>query len=706
MQQHSANPPPPPSPHPMAIKTAPIDLNHFNEATLNNLFTQLSKIYSTSNLLVLDPILSPLVNSLTTFLNIKDHGHCQNVTWLNDELLELPLSVLSKYSSLVYLLPESDDNLRKLEKSIRHIQQESPSLKFNIIVKDLSKAFLYQINKIFNGILDFEKILALPEVLKPISITSKIKVFNWDTQALYTDGVLITQIGPYSGLDDYFNRPIKQINQLTKAILDVLFMGINENEHQHRFKLRNIFGKGNHSELLIKTLLQAQIPSFLNQNMAPSEIEFYEDKLQSNTDLVVIERNLDMMPVLFSQLTYHGIIDDLFKLEFGSIVNLNEGVSKNLSKDELYNRDLKHLNFSAIGSRLNKMAKLIQQKYKDTGGSGGDGGSGDANIDDMKNLVSNLGNLTLQQDLIKKHTVIGEAVLGKINNEYEKFLTLQNDIFEMDYKLQMSNLKSFINSNYQIEFIWPTILLIGYINDGFPSKDLEKVSTELQDNYGLNAAIALEKLVDLKLIRVINDSSSDFLTSLGFSSQKKHQNVAPVYEDDSDVAITGGKDVLKSNYTLVNKFWNLHPYEDDNSGAELSKQQQQDLTNLVQIYLNPSFTLPGNTVPLTFRIIESLYFRDFLKYKPVNNVKSRPNWDNLGLNTMIAGKSVDMNLEDVNDDKLKYLIVVFIGGITRSELTCLKYLEERLKARKPPKEIIVISNGIINNQDLWNYITD
>lgn len=126
----------------------------------------------------------------------------------------------------------------------------------------------------------------------------------------------------------------------------------------------------------------------------------------------------------------------------------------------------------------------------------------------------------------------------------------------------------------------------------------------------------------------------------------------------------------------MNKFWNLHPYEDDNSGAELSKQQQQDLTNLVQIYLNPSFTLPGNTVPLTFRIIESLYFRDFLKYKPVNNVKSRPNWDNLGLNTMIAGKSVDMNLEDVNDDKLKYLIVVFIGGITRSELTCLKYLEE------------------------------
>ncbi|KAG5417341.1 VPS33 [Candida metapsilosis] len=686
----------------MTKKTPPIDLNQFNESNLNNLISQLNRIYSTSNLLVLDPILSPLINSLTTFSIIKENGHCQNVTWLNDELSELPSSVLSKYSSLIILIPESDDNLHKLEKSIRHIQQENPGLKFNIIVKDLTKSFVYQLNKLFNGIFDFEKILALPEPLKRLSITSKIKLFNWSTEPLYTDGILITETNSFSALDDYYSRPIKSINQLNKAVLDVLFMGIkdNEEEHKHLFKLRNIFGKGNHSELLIKTLLQAQMPSFLNEHMSPSEIEFYEDKLHSNTDLVVIERNLDMMPVLFSQLTYHGIIDDLFGIEFESIVNLKDDtVSKSLSKDELYNQDLKHLNFSAIGSRLNKMAKLIQQKFKDSGNSG------DTNLDDMKTLVSNLGSLTLQQDLVKKHTVIGESVLARINNEYEKFLTLQNDIFEMDYKLQMSKLKSFINANYQIEFIWPTILLIGYINDGISSKDLEKISTDLQDNYGLTAAIALEKLVDLKLIRVINDSSNDFFTSLGWgTSQKKHQAAAThnLHEDDSEVAITGGKDVLKSNYTLINKFWNLHPYEDEVVETTPAK---QDSTNLVQQYPNPSFTLPGNTVPLTFRIIESLYFRDFLKYKPVNNIKSRPNWDNLGLNTMLAGKTVDMNLDNVNDDKSKYLIIVIIGGITRSELTCLKYLEERLKARGTPKEIIVISNGIIKNQNIWQYIT-
>lgn len=119
--------------------------------------------------------------------------------------------------------------------SIRHIQQENPGLKFNIIVKDLSKAFLCQINKIFNGIFDFEKILALSEPLKAVSITSKIKVFNWVTEPLYTDGILITEISQYSGLDDYFSRPIKLINQLTKALIEVLFMGIKKKMNTNTF---------------------------------------------------------------------------------------------------------------------------------------------------------------------------------------------------------------------------------------------------------------------------------------------------------------------------------------------------------------------------------------------------------------------------------------------------------------------------------------
>ncbi|KAI5964680.1 VPS33 [Candida pseudojiufengensis] len=669
-----------------------LNLKQFNETSTSNLLNNcLNKIYSSDNLLVLDPILSPFINSLTTFSNIKEHGKCQNVTWLNDELMELPINVLSKYSSLIIILPESNENLKKLEKYIQYIQHNIHNLKYNIIVKDLSKNYLYLLNKAFNGINNFEKILGLLNPIKSVNITSKIKVFNWETDPIYTDGILLTSINQYGGLDDYFERPIKQINELSEAIVKLLFLNNGTNKPYPLLKLRNVYGKGDHSELLINTLMKSLIPNYLNENMTNIEIEYYNEKIQSNTDLIVIERNLDYFPLIFNQLNYQGIIDDLFEIKFENIVHLEK---QNLT-DELYIQDLKNLNFSTIGLRLNKLAKLIQQKYKDSGSIG------ESNLNDMKNLVSSLGNLTLQQELIKKHTIIGEAILSKVNNEYEKFLTLQNDIFEMDYKLQISNLNFFINSNYNIEFIWPTILLIGFINDGILNKDLEKISIDLQDNFGLEAALALEKLIKLKLIRVINDSSNDFLTSLGLSSQKKHHQTN--VEDNQNLrGISGAKDVFKSNYTLINKFWNLHPMEDEDDST--NKSSNQESRNLIEIYPNPSFTLPGNTVPLTYRIIESLYFRDFLKYRPVNNIKHRPNWDNLGLNTMFSGSSLDLNIHNINNDKSKYMIVVFLGGITRSELTCLKYLEEKLHKKGNHKEIIIISNGIVNHHKLWQYI--
>ena len=804
-----------------------LDLNKFNEVTLKNLTDQLDRVYTSNNLLVLDPILSPLINRLASFLIIKEHAKCQNVAWLNDDLLKIPIDVVSKYSSLVILIPESLENLGKLKSYIPTIAKKAHGLRYNLIVKDLSKTFVFQVNQQFEGIIDFEKILNLnnnnnnnnnneyqyydnedknkiefenenenenenekkekrmhmmimknnekkktmPLVPRPLSITSKIKLFDWKTDPIYTDGILVTEeTSQFSGLNDYFERPLKQLNQLSDALIKLLFYGIKPNDkHRHHFKLRNIYGKGNHSELFIKMLRESQIPSFLSENMQTTEIEFYQDKLHSNTDLVVIERNVDLFPVIFSQLNYHGIIDDMFGINFETIVKFEGGISnKDLANDELYNNDLKHLNFSTVGARLNRLAKYIKQRFENTGRN-----DDDANINEMKNLVGALGNLTQQQELLKKHTLIGESIVGKVETDYEKFLTFQNDVFDMDYKLQISNLKLFLNNNYPIENIWTIILLIGYINDGIMNTDLEMIMTEIHENYGFSAVLSLQRLIDLKLIRKVNDSSNDFFASLGLTSQKKHAATPQVDEDDSDVGISGCKDVFKSNYTLINKFWNLHPLpeeeqegeeeeekgglgrgknrrvedgrgdndddnnddnhhnnnNDDNSrkdnkgvngqgrnynkmnGLKSNNTHGNEIkqgTSILKLYPTPSFTLPGNTVPIIYRMIESLYFRDFLKYKPVNNIKRRPNWDNLGLNTMFAGKTIDVNLENVNDDKLKYLVIVIIGGITRSEMTCLKYLEERLKQRKngsgASKKVIVLTNGIINNRKLWQFI--
>ncbi|RLV95900.1 Vacuolar protein sorting-associated protein 33 [Spathaspora sp. JA1] len=568
-----------------------LNLEQFNETTLQNLLTQLSKIYSSNNLLILDPILSPYLNNLTQFSKLKQAGKFQNIVWLNQAILSIESNVFSKYSSLIVIIPGtfSSENLSLLGKFVSTIH----GLKVNIIVQDLSKSLLYQINSLFDGIVSFNNILE-NSFDKPITVTTGIKVYNWVTCPIYTgDEILICDITEFSGLDQYFTNPLVQVNQLTKSLIELMF----HNKSVGKFlKLKNVYGKGNHSDLLIKQLLDVKIPEYLSENLTKLETEFYDSKFHSNANLIVLERNIDFIPVLFNQLNYHGIIDDLFDIKFDTIEDQEK--SQTLAQDELYS-DLKHLNFSNIGARLNKLAKFIQQQYKST--------SPDDNLQDMKQLVSKLGSLTLQQDLIKKHTIIGENILNKMNNEYQEFLEFQNDLFEMDYKLQLSKLKYFFNCNFPVNFLWSSILLIGIINDGISSKDLPWIGQELQDNYGLSAVLSLEELIKYKLLRIIQESSSDFLSNLGLK---------------------------------------------------------------------------------------------------------RPNWDNLGLSTMFSGKTLDINLDDHSDDKTasqtgniipnpEYIIIVLIGGITRSEITCFKYLQEKLDKNK---QIIVLTNGIVNNTKLFKFI--
>ncbi|CAI5756473.1 unnamed protein product [Candida verbasci] len=671
-----------------------LNLGNFNEITLNNLLNQLNKIYSLNNILILDPVLSPLLNYLTPFQNIKNSSKCQNVIWFNQDLLNISKDILSGYSSLIVILPENSETNGNLNLFHQFIQR-FPTIKVNLIVKDCSKRFLLQLNDKLQGILIFEKIINLSEITN-LSISTKIKLFNWKTLPVYIDDILICNIDDkLNGINEYFETPISQVNQLSDALINLLFKGITSQNHQHIFKLRNVFGKGNNSSLLIDQLLKIKLNQFYNSNFTDLETDFYENLFKSNTDLVVIERNLDYFPIIFNQLNYHGIIDDLFNINFEKITKLEP--PNNKLNDDLYNQDLKHLNFAMIGSRLNKLAKIVQQQFKSSNPN-------DSNLDEMKNLVSNLGNLSLQQDLIKKHTFIGEEILRNTVEltELETFINFQNDVFEMDYKLQLSKLKYFLNNNFKLEFIWSTIILISLINDGIQNKDIDWISNELHGNYGLKMSINLEKLINYKIIRVIEDSNTnDFFSTLGLIQKKQTTPLPNNIIEDNSMGITGGKDIYKSNYTLINKFWNLHPMEGE---EETSETINENSTNLLDLYPNPSFTLPGNTVPLIYRIIESLYFRDFLKYKPVANLQKRPNWDNLGLNTMFAGKTIDLNLDNVNDNNSKFIIIVIIGSIARSEITCLKYLQEKLQRNGQNKQIIIVSNGIINNTKLYNYI--
>lgn len=76
---------------------------------------------------------------------------------------------------------------------------------------------------------------------------------------------------------------------------------------------------------------------------------------------------------------------------------------------------------------------------------------------------------------------------------------------------------------------------------------------------------------------------------------------------------------------------------------------------------------------------------------------------------MFQGKTTDINIDDTLDDRNtdsnagqgeQYVVVIFVGGVTRGEISCLRYLEQRLQTIGIIKRFIILTSGIVNSDKL------
>lgn len=696
------------------------ELNH---ASLDNLLQCLDRVYTDNNLFVISQDLSQIVNYLSPFLTLKKRGKFEDLTWLekfasNSEIV----SSLSNYGTIIIVLDNKNSDLSLL-KSLWDTLGSSRQ-RVTLLVKNLTRSFYYDLcAKIFgadtSSLLD---IAADVDLKQPsIRMSAHCRLMNWETYPICIEDFVFTLDMDNGGLESYLKDPIHLVSELSLAVAKIISKSTSRKDI---IKLKNAFAKGDHSSLLLSIFLNSKIPELISSLFTPNEAEFYSKKLTGNTDIVVLERNLDYFPLVLSHMNYLGLLDDLFGItdEYSGALESNEKLN-----DELY-ENLKHLNFGSIGAKLNKLAKYLQLEYSNSDKL--------SDLREIKQLVKNLGNLTTKHELVKKHTTLSELVLNKIKSDLEseytynyseKWLQLQNEIFDLDYRLQIQKVHGLMNLDVPEQTILCAVVLVSLINDGIRKKDLDAIERELGLNYGFEPLIVLRNLIEYKIVK-INTKGNDFFGAFTFGKTeletmattttttttttatiKGPGSVSPAvndknvdssdeigYEDITMVGVSGGQDVYKSTYTLISKFWNLHPLDEEENSA--------GPTESVSDYSLPSFALTGATVPLLVRMVESLYSREFLKYKPVNSIFKRPNWVNLNLDTMFKGQTVDRNLCDELDNRKnpakastrqEFLIVVILGGITRSEISALAYLQGRLS-----KKILVVTSGIVNTRKL------
>lgn len=141
--------------------------------------------------------------------------------------------------------------------------------------------------------------------------------------------------------------------------------------------------------------------------------------------MILIDRSVDMITPLCSQLTYEGLVDELYGIS-NNLIELPEQVAplqangkpvkvELNSGDKLYS-EIRDMNFSRVGLLLSSRAKSLSREYDERHGA--------KTVSEIKQFTSKLKRLQDEQMSLRMHTDIAADVMVTAKDEF--FLSCLN----------------------------------------------------------------------------------------------------------------------------------------------------------------------------------------------------------------------------------------------------------------------------------------
>lgn len=400
------------------------------------------------------------------------------------------------------------------------------------------------------------------------------------------------------------------------------------------------------------------------------------------TDLIVLDRDMDPLTPLLTQLTYAGLLDDLHEFMPGGKLKYVENVTLKYQDDEIWD-SLKYMNFGALGPMLNQSARELQESY--------DSRHKAESVGEIRQFVDSLGSLQGKQKLLKMHTSLSSDILGDVaNNEDYNF----NRVLEIEQDLLLQNLENkgsydaIMDLNYENQVEMRRILRLACISsvckDGLRDKDYESMKRELIDSYGIEICFQLQRLT-----------------------------LAGLFTSKSLIADNIVSPFWKREYRYISSWLDTLPPIDDEEGDQNGLEGKNDATHPK----DATFAYCG-VVPLTTRFIQLLYDRTvlsknyssqqpFILSREPSIAKTGELFEQIYGTASVAKQEswlppVRKNRRRVTigkSDKKKandIAIIVFLGGVTLGEVSTIRFLQDRLREKDINKRFIIVSDGLIN----------
>lgn len=433
-----------------------------------------------------------------------------------------------------------------------------------------------------------------------------------------------------------------------------------------------IIGKGDNGKRLADLLIRMRsevTAGEVSSNTGASVMGLVPSS--SIDSLIIVDREVDFPTVLLTQLTYEGLIDEVFNISAnqtevdssvvggatpqpGQTGSASTSMKRKIMidpKDTLYH-DLGDANFAIVGNLLNKVARRLASSTERTQLAA-------KTTSELRDFVAKLPGYQAEQASLKLHASLAEEIIKFTRSDvFTRSLEVQQNIMSgADPSTQHDTIYELINRAIPLPTILRLLCLESTTNAGIRPKDLEAFKRAIIQAYGPQHILTLASLEKMGLLGVRGG------VGLGGAQAKPGSvtNYTPLRKSlkiwDDEVNEAEPNDI---SYTFSG-------YAPLSVRLVQSIVQKHTLANAIKPPSNPGASAQANPLAQGLRI-----FDDASKY-----VKGAT-FDETQSGEEKAVKARNL-LNGNHSDANKTIVVFFLGGVTRAEIAALRFIGNKLK---------------------------
>ncbi|KAI0102944.1 Sec1-like protein [Nemania sp. FL0031] len=492
-------------------------------------------------------------------------------------------------------------------------------------------------------------------------------------------------------LDDSF-RDLYLFKDSTPAFLMAkALMGI---QSKHGLFPR-VVGKGDQAKRVAELLTR------MRQEILAGEITDDENKTgltpsNSLESVVIIDREVDFVTPLLTQLTYEGLIDEVWGIRNNqtdvdsTIVGAppqasSQGASTTPnptpasrkrkilldSSDKLYD-GLRDTNFAIVGTQLNKVARRLQSDYESRHGS--------KTTAELKDFVKKLPSYQAEHQSLKIHTGLAEDIMKHTRtDQFSRLLEAQQNLAAgADPSSQHDAIEELIARDAPLSEVLRLLCIYSCVSGGIKSKDFDHFRRLVLEGYGYQHLVTLHNLEKLQLF---------------LSRSSPMANMIPMPG-------AGNATGTKTNYTYLRKQLRLI----------VDEVNEHDPDDIAYVY--------SGYAPLSIRLVQCVLQKQYLFSITRSNAAAgvgtlagsgAQGWR--GFDEVVKharGPAFD-EIQKGEDKAVKArallsgggdrrtVFVVFVGGITFTEIAALRFIAKKEEARR---NFVICATSIISGNKM------